>query len=52
MIKSVIFSDNIQIQDNNYNISLISTKNYDGPNLISYWINYFIISYINNNINN
>ena len=52
MIKSVIFSDNIQISYNN-NISSISTKNYDGPNLISYWINYFIISYINNNnINN
>ena len=52
MIKSVIFSDNIQIQDINKNISSISTKNYDGPNLISIWINYFIISYINNNINN
>jgi hypothetical protein len=50
-MKSIIFSDNIQIRDNN-NISFISIKNYDGPNLISNWINYFIISYINNNNNN
>lgn len=47
MIKSVMFSDKIII--NNYNDVSISKHHSNEPNLISNWINYFIILYINDN---